>query len=384
MTRAAHASRMLAYYPGRAAAVEGEGSRVLRIRGSTGGVARDGGILTPEGWRTENYLANPVFLYAHDQSGLPIGRCVKLEHDKNGMVFDIEFAPREINEFADIVFRMYKSGFLNGSSVGFRVMPDGMRDPDDGERAAGAQWVSTEHELLELSAVPVGADPAALIESRSMFTAADIPMIRSFGLPAFRALAKEIEKMGKEQRIMPKERDGGIVALVRDEADFDAARGFHEAPWEHEGEHDITANVGVLKDGGELAVQGLRFGEGWDIEAATEWAGKEEHAEALDSWRMDAPVEDEEDEEPDDKEKDGDMRTLVARLLNVLDRVDQRLAAMEEREASEDDEEEEETPKGKEKDEDEARSIATAVASGPDSDTDPHGMMDLARSFAGK
>lgn len=153
-------------------------SRVVRFVGATENVARDGGILKLSGWDLDGYRGNPVFLWAHDQKQPPVGRAVNLRRTDSGLEFDIEFPPAEVYPFGELVGRLYEAGYMKAVSVGFRVMRE--RAPTSAERSLGAEWVSEEHELLELSAVPVGADASALKAAR--MTEDDLVLARSMGL----------------------------------------------------------------------------------------------------------------------------------------------------------------------------------------------------------
>lgn len=168
---------------------EGTG-RTLRFIGATEDVARDGGILQMDGWQLDAYRSNPVLLWAHQQDQPPIGRAVRVAPGPDGLEFDIEFPAADVYPFADLIGRLYEAGFMRAVSVGFRVLKE--REPVASERAAGAQWVSTAQELLELSAVPVGADAGALVAARSACRAEDAVLLRDMG-PAFEALARDIE-----------------------------------------------------------------------------------------------------------------------------------------------------------------------------------------------
>ena len=165
-------------------------ARTIRFVGATEDVARDGGILKMEGWQLDDYRANPVFLWAHDQKQPPIGRAVRVSRGAEGLEFDIEFAPADVYPFADLVGRLYESGFMRAVSVGFRVLQE--RAPNTKERQAGAQWVSEAHELLELSAVPVGADASALAAARGACRQEDVALLRGMG-GDFERLAREVE-----------------------------------------------------------------------------------------------------------------------------------------------------------------------------------------------
>ena len=140
--------KLRGYYD-RAASEPDEG-RFSFVAG-TGGVKRDGLDLDFEGMDVENYMRNPVFLWAHDYSGrtLPIGRVEKLRKSKRKMRVDVQF---DLDDpFAAQVARKYDAGFLNAVSVGWDILKL------DSNRV-------TASELLDVSAVPVPGDPDALIE----------------------------------------------------------------------------------------------------------------------------------------------------------------------------------------------------------------------------
>ena len=186
--------------------VEGE-SRTLRFVASTEDVASDGDIIRVSAWDTERFEKNPVFLWAHDAGGMlggaptpPIGRVTKItkvtDTAKPRLEADVEFAGQDENhELAETVFRLFKRGFLNAVSVGFRVR--GFEKPDDDDRNTLGLGpfgvVITAAELLELSAVPVPADAGALKigDDDRAEVKADYARVRSFFPDKVRA---EIDK----------------------------------------------------------------------------------------------------------------------------------------------------------------------------------------------
>lgn len=123
----------------------------IRFVASTEGIKRDGRELLAADWRVDSYLRNPVFLWAHSYDQPPIGRAV-VSFDGARMLADVEFDQGD--PFAANIERKYRSGFLNAVSVGWN-------DVKDGE----GRWT---HELLDISAVPVPADPEALKTARSL------------------------------------------------------------------------------------------------------------------------------------------------------------------------------------------------------------------------
>jgi HK97 family phage prohead protease len=135
------------------AAFEKKAAGVYTFTGSTDTVDRVGDVVE-QNWDLENYKKNPVLLYAHDYSQLPIGR-TNPYMDQGKLKFDVEFVPKEIYPFAGTVEAMVELGFLNAVSVGFKPLDM------DGTRIKRS-------ELLELSIVPIPANAEALIERKGM------------------------------------------------------------------------------------------------------------------------------------------------------------------------------------------------------------------------
>lgn len=156
-------------------------NRVIRFIASTTGVARDGGIV--ESWDLSHYTRNPVVLWSHNPDVPPIAKALRAEMTARGLEIDAEFAgagETKEHRLADIVFKLYRTGFLRSVSVGFRVVDE--REPNDKEREAGARWVCR-GELFELSAVAVPADPGAVAVDRELiartFTTSDVSVVRT-------------------------------------------------------------------------------------------------------------------------------------------------------------------------------------------------------------
>jgi len=145
------------------ASVSAKADGIYRFIGSTAAVDRVGEVVE-QNWNLENYKKNPVILYGHDQTGLPIGKAVNVAVENGALTFDVKFVPAEVYPFAGTVEAMYRDGFLNAVSVGF--IPTDI----DGNTIKSA-------ELLELSAVPVPANHEALMQrgARKM-----MPVFRAF------------------------------------------------------------------------------------------------------------------------------------------------------------------------------------------------------------
>jgi HK97 family phage prohead protease len=134
--------------------------RTIEFVASDETVDRYGDVIRTSGWKVDNYLRNPVFLWGHKSTEPPIGKTVKLSIEKTppALVQMVEFAT---DPFSDRIFQLYKGGFLRAVSVGFRPTktPKAITDEESG-RITGYEFDGTE--LLELSGVSIPANPSAL------------------------------------------------------------------------------------------------------------------------------------------------------------------------------------------------------------------------------
>lgn len=146
------------------AEVKAEGdSRVLNFTISTAAVDRSGDTVAVDGWSTSEFRKNPVVLWAHDYTSLPVARSLNEWVEGKALKAKAEFTPVGMARFNDTVFDMYKQGFLSAVSVGF--LPTKWAWTEEANRKYGIDFM--EQSLLEFSAVPVPANPEALIEARS-------------------------------------------------------------------------------------------------------------------------------------------------------------------------------------------------------------------------
>jgi phage head maturation protease len=129
------------------------------------------GEIVEQDWRFDRFQKNPVILYNHNRhtgwgsgnpaDSIPIGRATKIElgkvDGKKALKLTVQFAPAELNEFADKVYRNVEGGFLKGGSVGFWPHDVRAEVHDDVER-----YILSDNELMEFSATPIGANPDAV------------------------------------------------------------------------------------------------------------------------------------------------------------------------------------------------------------------------------
>ncbi len=129
---------------------------------STEAIDRAGDSIKIAGWETDRYMKNPVVLWAHDYSMLPVGITTELSiNEKKQLVARGYFAPQEANPFAQNVRKLYELGFVAASSVGF--IP---KEFEGNENAEGFDIFKAE--LLEWSFVPVPCNYEALDQRKEM------------------------------------------------------------------------------------------------------------------------------------------------------------------------------------------------------------------------
>jgi HK97 family phage prohead protease len=128
---------------------------------SNSGTDRHGESIQVEGIDLKQVKRNPVVLWTHDYLNLPIGKITKLWKSEGNLMARIQFAT-DIYEFAGTVYKMIQEGYLNAVSIGgivkaFGQDKSGLPDYD----------VIAELEMIEVSVVPVGAHPDALVTAKS-------------------------------------------------------------------------------------------------------------------------------------------------------------------------------------------------------------------------
>ena len=156
----------------------------LSLTISSGIADRDNDVVSLDGWDLENYKKNPVVLFGHNGSQLPIARSKSLYKYQGKFKSKAEFTPRDVNSFGHMVYQMYANGFMKATSVGF--MPKQWDWTKDESRPMGIDFAK--QELLEWSAVPVPANPEALIEAHAA----------GIDTQPLKAWAEEILDLGKE------------------------------------------------------------------------------------------------------------------------------------------------------------------------------------------
>lgn len=139
---------------------------VVRFVVSSGEEARDDKDLMIEGIDFGGYDLNPVWLFAHDWEGLPIGRCLARRTYKRGGTYelwkDIEFTPEDLHPFGHQVGQMHARGFLracSGGWMGTRIrVVRGANGAPERVQYLNSDW-------METSSCAVGIDKYAVQEA---------------------------------------------------------------------------------------------------------------------------------------------------------------------------------------------------------------------------
>jgi len=140
-----------------------ETARTIEFTSSTETPDRYGDVIRVAGWDLTNFQKNPVFLFGHRSEDPPIGKVLastKQLGDSPALIQTVQFASKDVYPFADTIFKLYRDGFMNAVSVGFLPLDSQALVDEETGQEIGYEFL--EQELLELSAVPIPANPQAL------------------------------------------------------------------------------------------------------------------------------------------------------------------------------------------------------------------------------
>ncbi len=129
---------------------------------STDVVDRDNEVMKPNGANLENFMKNPVVLWAHNYTEPSIGKALWVKTTRKHITAKTKFAdtPR-----AEEIYQLYRGGYLKAFSIGFIPTESHKPEPKEIEKRpelAKARLIIDKWELLEYSPVPVPSNPEAL------------------------------------------------------------------------------------------------------------------------------------------------------------------------------------------------------------------------------
>lgn len=218
--------------------------RVIRFVGSDETLDRDGDTISIDGWDVSAFAKNPVVLYGHSYSDLPIGRAsVTIDKRARQLLFDVRFPtiaelssdtknPSEHALRVDAIYNMAKAGILNTVSVGFRGV-------DYEATATGRNY--KKQELMEISIVPVPANPNAIAILRGLGTLETV----------IKGVTMQVEKSGRRLSTKSKEALCKIAEILKG-CHGELSKFLEESDPEGSEESDPDEKVGNLAVGEEI------------------------------------------------------------------------------------------------------------------------------------
>jgi phage head maturation protease len=133
----------------------------LRAVFSTADIDRHGEVVDQKSWLLDDFMKNPVVLFGHDHGQPPVGKVTGLGYNGDGdLEGEIQFAAKQY-PFANVLWNLYKDGFMKAFSVGFSA---GAVDVVD------EQVILKNNTLFEISTVSVPANAMALAKSKGLNT----------------------------------------------------------------------------------------------------------------------------------------------------------------------------------------------------------------------
>jgi HK97 family phage prohead protease len=159
---------------------------------------RDNDLVSVDGMDLKNFKKNPTFMWSHRSSETPeniLGTAKKVWKEGKNLMFTLDFLEEDINPRADMVYKMYKAGALRAFSIGFA--PD-WNTASYNEKRGGFDFPKSE--LLEISAVAVPANQAALVQNMIEMGIADEAEAKDFEI-FMKELQPEIEDDRLERKV---------------------------------------------------------------------------------------------------------------------------------------------------------------------------------------
>lgn len=222
-------------------------------------VDRDNEVLKANGWDLAKYRKNPVLMAFHDYKSFPVGKVLWVKPDPTespiGLKFKAKFANTDAGKEA---YMLYKDGIMNAFSVGFQPL----EAPVVNEKGKPSK-IFPKNELLEISCVPIPANPDALIDAAH----SGLIKTKEFmeAISEFESIEMKPEGSGWD------ETDSSFRYRVRNPAQFQEGS-FRTVPLKKTGKK-INSVMGRLKNEDTMKIQSLIFPkeDGWTSTEAKGW-----------------------------------------------------------------------------------------------------------------
>lgn len=164
----------------RATTTVNEEARTVEVIASTEALDSYGTRLLSEGWDLKRYTRNPIFLLCHNSRDIKaVAGTAEAWLDGKKLRALLKFLPAGKNADVDLCFDLYKTKVLRGVSVGFQPREWEDIEIETEKGSMRYQRIFKRQELVEISAVPVPANPEALArELRDFGRSDELPMNR--------------------------------------------------------------------------------------------------------------------------------------------------------------------------------------------------------------
>jgi HK97 family phage prohead protease len=284
-----------------------EERKSLRAVFSTGDVDRHGEIVDQKSWILKDYLKNPVVLFSHDHSQPPVGKVIGLGYNESGdLEGEIQFAAKEY-PFANILWNLYKGGFMKAFSVGFSA---GSAEVED------EQVILKDNTLYEISTVSVPANALALAKSKGL----DVSPLEE----KYIEMEKEIDEETEEPEDEEKEVDEKGCPCNDNKEEEIADETAEEPVVEEEVEEKVADNSQVIEVA-DVLIDSIKAGKVLSkknrtaVEEAK--AALERVLEADKPKEIEEPEEEEKEEEPEEEKAELSTEVTIPKIDVVAKRV---------------------------------------------------------------
>lgn len=149
-------------------------SRVIEYIVSKEVVDREGDLVKIKGIDTKDFKKNPVIMLSHRHSDLPIGKAINIRKSGDEMKMKVEFPEEGVYPLADTVYKLSKSKFINGTSLG--IIPDYQTNEYPENKKLNGKVIRriiNKSELFEVSIVALPMNQLALATGKSLTKAVD-------------------------------------------------------------------------------------------------------------------------------------------------------------------------------------------------------------------
>lgn len=136
-----------------------EEDRTVQAVVSSERIDADGEIVIAKGCDLSRYIENPVLLWAHNPSIVPIGRATDVTIKESSIEATFQFNTTETGENC---WKAYREGGLRAFSIGFMPIETHVERIGEKDILIFDKW-----QLLEISSVSIQSNPLALAKSTS-------------------------------------------------------------------------------------------------------------------------------------------------------------------------------------------------------------------------